>query len=104
MYGLIGKLKAVSGERDTLIAILLQGVAEMPGCLSYVVAQDPRDADVIWITEVWESAVSHKASLSLPVVQRAIAQGKPLIAAFNEHFETVPVGGHGLSSATENPS
>lgn len=104
MYGLIGKMKAVSGQRDALITILLQGVAEMPGCLSYIVAQDPSDADAIWITEVWESAASHQASLSLPAVQRAIAHGKPLIASFDEHFETVPVGGHGLGIAMEDPS
>jgi quinol monooxygenase YgiN len=96
MYGLIGKMKAVPGQRDALIKILLDGVSGMPGCLSYVVAQDPTDPDGIWITEVWDSQESHKASLSLPSVQQAISRGKPLIAGFGEHFETIPVGGHGL--------
>lgn len=68
----------------------------MPGCLSYVVAQDPTDADAIWITEVWDSAESHKASLSLPSVKDAIARGRPLITRFDQHIETVPVGGHGI--------
>jgi quinol monooxygenase YgiN len=99
MYGLIGKMKAVPGQRDTLISILLEGVSDMPGCLSYIVAQDPADADAIWITEVWDSQVSHKASLSLPSVQDAIARGKPLIAAFDEYHETIPVGGHGVQAA-----
>ena len=97
MYGLIGKLKAVPGKRDALIAILLEGVSEMPGCLSYVIAQDPADPDAIWITEVWDSQESHKASLSLPAVQRAISRGKPLIAGFGERFETKPIGGQGLN-------
>ena len=96
MYGLIGKMKAVPRQRDALIKILLDGVSGMPGCLSYVVAQDPTDPDGIWITEVWDSQESHKASLSLPSVQQAISRGKPLIAGFGEHFETKPVGGHGL--------
>lgn len=96
MYGLIGKMKAVTGQRDALAAILLDGVSGMPGCLSYVVAQDPTDADSIWITEVWDSQDSHRASLSLPSVQEAIKRGKPLIAGFGERFETVPLGGHGL--------
>ncbi len=52
MYGLIGKMKVVPGQRDALIAILLEGVSRMPGCLSYVVAQDPTDLDAIWITAV----------------------------------------------------
>jgi quinol monooxygenase YgiN len=99
MYGLIGKMKVVSGQRDALIALLLEGVSDMPGCLSYVVAHDPADEDAIWITEVWDSQESHKASLSQPAVQQAIARGRPLIAGFGERFETRPVGGHGLQSA-----
>lgn len=99
MYGLIGKARAVPGQRDALISILLDGVSGMPGCLSYVVAQDPADPDAIWITEVWDSQASHKASLSLPSVQAAIAQGKPLIAGFDQHIETSPVGGHGIAGA-----
>jgi quinol monooxygenase YgiN len=96
MYGLIGKIKVVPGQRDALIAILLEGIGGMPGCLSYVVAQDPKDADAVWITEVWESPERHKSSLSLPAVQGAIARGRPLIAGFGERFETHPIGGHGL--------
>jgi quinol monooxygenase YgiN len=101
MYGLIGKMTAVAGQRDALIAILLEGVSGMPGCLSYVVAKDPADANAIWITEVWDRQDSHKASLSLPSVQQAIARGKPLIAGFGDSFVTEPVGGHGLTSGKE---
>ncbi len=99
MYGLIGKMKAIPGQRDALIAILLDGVSGMPGCLSYIVAQDPADVDAIWVTEVWDSQASHRASLSLPSVQGAISRGRPLIAAFDQHIETVPVGGHGIQAA-----
>lgn len=99
MYGLIGKMTAVPGKRDELIAILLEGVAGMPGCLSYVVAKDPTDANAIWITEVWDSQASHKASLSLPSVKQAIARGKPLISSFGESTVTEPVGGYGLGGA-----
>jgi quinol monooxygenase YgiN len=96
MYGLIGKIKAVPGQRDALISILLAGVSGMPGCLSYIVAQDPMDAEAIWITEVWDSQESHRASLSLPSVTEAITLGRPLIASFEQHTETIPVGGHGI--------
>lgn len=99
MYGLIGKIKAKPGQRDALVTILLEGVSGMPGCLSYVVARDPGDADAIWITEVWDSPASHKASLSLPSVKNAIAQGKPLIAGFEQQIETSPVGGYGIDTA-----
>ncbi|WP_454832736.1 putative quinol monooxygenase [Pseudoxanthomonas wuyuanensis] len=97
MYGLIGKMTAIPGQRDALIGILLEGTGKMPGCLSYIIARDPADADALWITEVWESSDSHRASLALPAVQQAIARGKPLIAGFGDRTETEPVGGHGLA-------
>ncbi len=96
MYGLIGKLTAVPGARDRLAALLLEGTGAMPGCLSYVVASDPAEPDALWITEVWDSRESHAASLKLPAVQAAIAQGRPLIAGFSDRVETLPLGGHGL--------
>jgi quinol monooxygenase YgiN len=99
MIGLIGKMSATPGRRDELIAILLEGVTEMPGCLSYVVARDPAEADAIWITEVWDSEASHQASLSLPAVREAITRGRPLIAGFSDSVTTEPIGGHGLVSA-----
>ena len=99
MYGLIGKMTAAAGQRDALAAILLEGTGAMPGCLSYVIATDPADADALWITEVWDNAESHKASLGLPAVQAAIARARPLIAGFSNRVETMPLGGHGLIKA-----
>ena len=96
MFGLITQFKAVPNQRDALIALLTAGSSGMPGCTSYVVAKDAADADAVWITEVWSTRESHKASLSLPAVQQAIAKGRPLIAGFGARFETEPVGGHGL--------
>ena len=95
MYGLIGEMVAVPGKRDDLAAILA-GMGAMPGCLSYVVAADPDRPDVLWVTEVWEDAAAHTASLRLPEVQAAIAAGRPLIAGFGQRIETKPVGGIGL--------
>lgn len=98
MYGLIGKINTAPGQRGTVLAALLEGTGSMPGCLSYVVAEDPSNPDAIWITEAWDSKESHAASLKLPSVQQAIAKAKPHITGFGERFETVPVGGHGLGS------
>ena len=98
MYGLIGKMVATAGNRDALAAIILNGAGTMPGCLSYVVAKDPRDANALWVTEVWDSAESHKASLSLPRVREAIAKGRPLIASFGDGVVSEPIGGHGLAT------
>jgi len=97
MYGLIGKMIAKPGQRDALIAILLDGTAAMPGCRSYIVASHPADQNAIWITEVWDSEADHNASLQLPAVQAAIQQARPLIEGFGERFVTAPIGGVGLS-------
>ena len=97
MYGLIGKMIAVAGQRDALLTIMFDGVTDIPGCLSYIIAKDLADENALWITEVWDSQVSHQASLSLPAVQQAIARARPLIAGFGEHIITEPVGGYGLA-------
>ncbi|MCY7338459.1 MAG: antibiotic biosynthesis monooxygenase, partial [Sphingomonas bacterium] len=99
MYGLIGKMTAQAGQRLALATILIDGVAGMPGCLSYIVAADPVDANALWITEVWIDQAHHKASLSLPSVQEAIRKGRPLIAAMDRGQETRPLGGFGLAKA-----
>jgi quinol monooxygenase YgiN len=96
MHGLIARIKAFPGQRDALTAILLEAADEMPGCLSYVVATDSKDAETIWVTEVWDSEESHKASLRLPAVKDAITRGKPLVADIGDHFVTTPLGGVGL--------
>ncbi len=92
MYGLIGEIDAVAGKGAELAEVLAH-VAPMPGCLNYIVAVDREDPDVIWVTEIWESAEAHKASLQLPSVQEAITKGRPLIAGFRSHHELSPVGG-----------
>ena len=96
MYGLIGKMRAARGKRDAVMDVLRETTGALPGCLSYVIAIDPVDADAIWVTEVWTDQASHKASLQLPEVQAAIAKARPFIAGFEFQVETHPVGGFGL--------
>lgn len=96
MYGIIGRIIAVEGAREELASVLLDGIGGMPGCLSYVVANDTEDPNALWVTEVWDDQESHQASLSLPTVQDAIEKGRPLIAGFGERYITTPLEGHGL--------
>ncbi len=93
MFGLIGKMRAHPGKRRELVAILSEGVGEMPGCLHYIIMEDAAEPDAIWITEVWDTESSHKASLQLPAVQAAIQRGRPLIAGFDMSVKGVPVAG-----------
>ena len=99
MYGLIGKMLIAPGKRDEVVALLLDGTGAMPGCLSYIVAEDPADPNAIWITEVWDSEASHQGSLTLPAVQAAISKARPMITGFGERFVTALRGGVGLLRA-----
>lgn len=96
MFGLIGKMRSEPGKREALMELLLAATGKMPGCLSYIVAKDEADPDGIWITEVWDREESHKAALSLPRVQEAIREARPLIAGFESQTRTTPLGGVGL--------
>lgn len=98
MYGLIGRMTAKTGKREQLGTILVAGISGMPGCLSYIVANDPKNEDVLWITEVWETKELHAASLSLESVKDAINKGRPLIAGMEIVSETLPIGGQGINS------
>ena len=96
MYGLIGRMTATPGQRDALTAILLEGLGRMPGCLSYIVAHDPAEAEAIWVTEVWTDEAAHRASLQVPEVREAIRRAMTLMATFEDARVTTPVGGVGL--------
>ncbi len=97
MYGMIGRITAKAGQRDALVKLLLAGSDAMPGCLSYIVAEDAGDADTLWVSEAWDSEASHKASLQIPAVKAAIGAAMPLIAGFDTAATTRPVGGIGLT-------
>ena len=98
MYGLQGKMLAKPGERDALLALLLQASRgpAMPGCRIYVVSEVPAEPDAIAILEVWDDKAAHDASLQLESVRTLIAKARPLIAGMGESLELRPIGGQGL--------
>lgn len=93
LFGLIGQMKAQPGKRAELLAILKEGIGQMPGNLAYMLNEDRDDPDAVWIVEIWKDEASHKASLSLPGVKAAIAKGRPLIAGFGTSVRVRPVAG-----------
>jgi quinol monooxygenase YgiN len=99
MYGLIARLTILPGKRKAMIRLLRGSASAMPGCFSYVVAEDVRDPNVLWVTEVWDSKLSHDASLLLPSVKNAIPQGKAMVSHFEKITETIPAWGVGLPVA-----
>jgi quinol monooxygenase YgiN len=93
MYGVIVKLMAVAGARVQLIALLGTSSANMPGCVSYTIATDASDENVLWVTEIWDCEASHDASLALPAVKAAIPMAKSLVARLEKVAITLPVWG-----------
>lgn len=97
MYGLIGSMMTLPENRATLIEALLDGCADLPGCVSYVVAEDAEDDSVVWVSEVWESEEAHAASLELPAVQAAIARARPVLVGFGPRQILSVKGGIGVA-------
>jgi quinol monooxygenase YgiN len=79
MFSLTSRIVSMPGLRDALAEILVEGCKRVPGCLSYVITNDPADQNTIWINEVWESAATHRGALSLPQVKRATSAAMQMI-------------------------
>jgi quinol monooxygenase YgiN len=97
-YGLTGKLTAVPGKGDELLAAMLEAadlVADAPGCEMYLVSTCPDQADTVWITELWRSEADHDASLEIGGVRELITQVRPILAGPPEGTRLRPVGGKG---------
>lgn len=99
-YGYIGSMRTREGRRDEVIAILLSGSEGLraAGCQVYAVGTDPAESDVIWVTEIWDSAERHAASLQLPEAKAAIATAMPMLTGDFTCQEVAVVGGLGVTS------
>jgi quinol monooxygenase YgiN len=94
-------MRTGEGRRDEVIEILLGGADGLreAGCQLYAVGTDPADADVVWVTEIWDSREHHDASLQLPETKAAIGQAMPLLTGEFTRQELDVVGGLGVSAA-----
>ncbi len=99
MYGYVATMRTKRGDRDDVVAILLEGIDRLGevGCSAYIVSLSNADGDTIHVTEVWESKAHHEASLELPEVRASIASAMPLLTGEFTREELNVVGGLGLS-------
>jgi quinol monooxygenase YgiN len=97
-YGYIGTMRTTPGNRDQVAKILLSGVENLKsqGCFLYVVSTLDEDADLIHVTEVWESKRHHDESLNFPETQAAIRQAMPMLTQEFTSQELTVLGGLGL--------
>ena len=92
MYGLIVKLTSAPGRRGELIEMMGGEDSDtVAGCLSFIVGEDADDANVLWITEVWESRESHEASMAAPAAKESFKDADTLIVGHEKIATTMPV-------------
>lgn len=87
----VGLLGTKPGQRDALVAILVRPKPGMKkaGCLLYEVGINDDMPDTVFVSELWESAEAHQASLQLESTRAAIAEAMPLLSG--------DMGGHRFS-------
>lgn len=82
----VASMRALPGRRDDLVGLLGAGPVDTAGCTAYVVAVDPTDSDLVWVSETWLSRRHHAASLRLPAVAASIEKAMPLLTGeFSGH-------------------
>jgi quinol monooxygenase YgiN len=98
-YGYLGSMRTQPGRRDEVIQILLGGADGLraAGCQVYAVGLAEADPDVIWVTEIWDSAEQHDASLQLHETRVAIASAMPMLTGEFTRQELTVLGGLGVS-------
>lgn len=100
-FGYVASMRVRAGRRDEVIKILLAGANGLraAGCQLYAVCIDPGDAAAIWVSEIWNSAEDHDASLQLPATKAAIARAMPMLTGEFTRPELTVVGGLGVALA-----
>jgi quinol monooxygenase YgiN len=97
-----GKLTAKPGKGAALADLLLRAadlVSEAKGCRLYLISQDPEAPENIWVTEVWDSAEDHQASLQIPAVRALIEEAMPLLDGQPQRGQRLTMlDGHGLKT------
>lgn len=95
----IAKIPAQPGQRDAVVAglrAMLDHVETEPGTITYILHEDAKDADVLWMYEIYADQAAfdaHGTSEAMKALGGAIGAhlgGKPELT-----FLT-PIGGKGL--------
>jgi quinol monooxygenase YgiN len=97
--GLYVKFTTQTGQRDTLVSLLLEAASSMrtiADCELYIVNVSDTETDTVWVTEVWNNADAHQQSLTTEASKRLIESAKPLILGVQQ-TKLTPIGGKGLT-------
>ena len=98
-YALINRLTAKPGKRDEVMKILLTAgkpFQDNASCILFLVSEDVKDPNVIWVEDLWTSKEEHAAALARPDFRPFVAQAMSLLEGMPEQIEIHPAGGKGL--------
>jgi quinol monooxygenase YgiN len=102
MFSVYGRMTALPGRRDELIAALLDGLRAGGdgGLLSYTINAAFDDPDAIWLTQLWVDKDAHDATTRSEAVAAASRRVPALLAGPPEGFygNVVHAGGHSAES------
>ena len=91
-YAYQGTLGTKPGKRDEIVALLTRRSTDLAGCLLYEVGVNDDEPDSVFVSELWESAEAHQASLQLESVRATIAEAMPLLSGQNAGTAFTVVG------------
>jgi quinol monooxygenase YgiN len=83
MFSVYGRMTALPGRRDELIAVLLDSLragGDDSGLLTYSVNTALDDPDTIWLTQLWTDKDAHDATTRSEPVAAATRRVAPLLA------------------------
>lgn len=95
-YGYVVKFRAEYGQRDSLVALLLQAadvLRENTDCVQYLVSTMNDDVDAVVVTEVWTDQQAHLQGLQDPTAALLVMQARELIAGVEARYELDVQGG-----------
>ncbi|OIJ94900.1 hypothetical protein BIV25_21155 [Streptomyces sp. MUSC 14] len=89
MFSVYGRMTALPGRRDELIALLLDGFragGEDCGLLAYSINAAFDDPDTVWLTQLWVDKDAHDVTTRSEPVAAVTRQVPPLLARQPEGF------------------
>jgi quinol monooxygenase YgiN len=95
-FALINRLTVKPGRRPEVVRLLLESgkrFDDNPACLLYLVGEDAKDPDLIWVQDLWTSEGEHAAALSAPGLRPYVEQTMPLLEGMPLQIGLTPVGG-----------
>lgn len=84
MFSVYGRMTALPGRRDELIALLHEGFragGDDSGLLTYSINTAPEDPDTIWMTQLWIGKEAHDATTRSEAVATVSQRLPPLLAS-----------------------